>query len=286
MKHDFETAIRLPSAPLLLGVMRDPRIVAIEDAQRDEFDAIEKMAINTVKGLEGSYSLFVTGGAGMGKSFTVTKVLNDLEPEGDGHIWKAISAKISTVNVYKALYDFREKGQCLILDDADGFLADTDALNVIKAATDTKPVRRVSWMTNASHLSEKGSEVPRQFDYEGSLIVISNKNFADLATGRSGLAEHFEAIVDRGNVVNVNIETQEERVIRIRAVARTSNIFGQVKLSPVEQMEVLDWIDENKDSMSRISFRTPIKVGGFRKHNPNEWQRLSRASTFQKGLKV
>jgi hypothetical protein len=59
MKHDFETAIRLPSAPLLLGVMRDPRIVAIEDAQRDEFDAIEKMAINTVKGLEGSYSLFV-----------------------------------------------------------------------------------------------------------------------------------------------------------------------------------------------------------------------------------
>lgn len=253
----------------------------VSKAQSKRFAIIEDLVKGVFRGT--TRSLFLCGGAGMGKSYLVQETLSDLDPDGEDINWFFVSGKIGATGLFTAAYEARERHQVLVVDDADGFLKDETALNLVKALTDTKRHRRVTWGSEYKFIDKSGQSIPKSFEFSGSIIIITNKNLTELAKGGAN-QEHLEAIVDRAAVVTVDIETQRDRVIRLREVARTANLFQEAGLTVEQEEEVLSFIDQNRHAMNRISFRTALKVANYRKNYADNWQELARLTEFQKGL--
>lgn len=148
------------------------------EAQLKDLEHLVKL---TVSGA--SNALFVAGRGGVGKTYTVEKILEELGMrDGQGYFKNTGSA--SAAGLYSLL--FRFKNDIVFFDDSDDALGDTEARNLLKAATDTKKIRKLVWnkmgkniadpeeMTDAEILD--AGMIPRYFEFTGKIIFISNLN--------------------------------------------------------------------------------------------------------------
>jgi hypothetical protein len=78
-------------------------------------------------------------------TFTVEKILAQ-NGRSDGAGYTMIKGSGSALGLYKILYYNSGENNIVFIDDADGLLADQDQRNLLKAATDTKAVRKLSWL--------------------------------------------------------------------------------------------------------------------------------------------
>ena len=69
----------------------------------------------------------------------------------------------------------------LLIGDADSALATPESMNIIKALTDTKRTRVVSWMKQSKSLEAR--DIEAQFEFKGSVIIISNADVREIAAG-------------------------------------------------------------------------------------------------------
>lgn len=119
-----------------------------------------------------------------GKTQTVEDTLAELgKTDGNGYFKVTTSASPSAM--YEILY--KNKKSMVLFDDCDGALDTQDGRNMIKAATDTKHVRKVSWAKKGGGYYDPdavgdsddgeddiGDKLPRHFEYTGKIIFISN----------------------------------------------------------------------------------------------------------------
>jgi hypothetical protein len=94
-----------------------------------------------------SNALFLAGKGGLGKSFTVEKVLAEHGLQ-DGHGYYKNTGTASPVAIYQLLYD--NKHNIIVFDDCDSAMQDMEARNMIKAATDTRPDRKIAYNKKSS----------------------------------------------------------------------------------------------------------------------------------------
>ena len=122
-------------------------------------------------------SLIVNGPPGVGKTHSVKAYL-------DIHIgsenYKLMNGHCTLLSLYAKLYDFRDSGKVVVLDDVDSVFSKTDGLNILKAAMDTTNQRVIHWESPTHFLTTM--EVPKSFEYNGSVILISNIGFGPNAT--------------------------------------------------------------------------------------------------------
>lgn len=149
----------------------DPEIV---------FKDLEKLVGFVIKGIRNG--LIVSGKAGVGKSYTVEQVVQEvgLKKEKD---YVIISGKSTPAALYQSLY--QNKNKLLIYDDCDDVLKNKDGLNILKTALDTKDNRVVSWKSRNSfnptdmetseikRLTAAG-KLPDHFEFRGKVIFITN----------------------------------------------------------------------------------------------------------------
>ena len=79
---------------------------------------------------------------------------------------------------------FKYKNQIIFFDDSDDVFKDQSSRNLIKAATDTKKIRKLVWNKQGSNVIEpgemtdeeilEGGNIPRFFEFTGKIIFISN----------------------------------------------------------------------------------------------------------------
>lgn len=87
-------------------------------------------------------ALLLLGAPSSGKSFNVMKTIREHGlTAGQDYVLK--KGKLSTVSLYRLLIE--QIDGLLIFDDCDGVLKDQDAVNILKGALDTDPVRQVSY---------------------------------------------------------------------------------------------------------------------------------------------
>lgn len=149
-------------------------------AYSDSLEHLEGLVTGIIKGAFNA--LFVAGKGGTGKTQTVERVLAQHGlSDGQGYFKNTGSASAS--GVYTLLY--HERKNIILFDDSDGALADQDARNIIKAATDTKKKRKLVWNKKSSFIFDPDQEdpdayeddpsmAPKFFDFEGRIIFISN----------------------------------------------------------------------------------------------------------------
>lgn len=129
-----------------------------------------------------SNALFIAGRGGIGKTYTVEKVLGDIGLQ-DGNGYFKNTGTASAAGIYSLL--FKYQNDIVLFDDSDDALKDQEARNMFKAATDTKKVRKLVWNKMGKNVVEPDEyedpqeliddgKIPRFFEFTGKIIFISN----------------------------------------------------------------------------------------------------------------
>jgi len=117
------------------------------------------------------YSLLLTGQAGVGKTYLVTKRLGERGLKRNEDYFK-ITGKTTAAGMYMTLYE--HNGKMILFDDCDSVFGDDNAVNVLKGALDTAKVREISWNSAVPLKTPDKKAVPKRFDFTGKVIFISN----------------------------------------------------------------------------------------------------------------
>lgn len=196
-------------------------------------------------------SLIVTGEGGLGKTFTVTKAIEDMGLSNDNFVF--FKGYSTARGLYNTLYD--NNGKLIVFDDCDSVLEDKVAINILKSALDSYDKREISWMANM----RKGDEYPQQFEFTGRIIFISNKSKEKIDG----------AILSRSLVVDLSM-TPAEKIERMRTIV--PNILPG--FSDEVKEDALWFLDNNKEKYD-INMRTLIMVSKMRYSFPETWSELA-----------
>lgn len=240
----------------------------ISERLNERFDILDILAQSCIVG--DSRSLIVSGPPGLGKSYTIEKALKDWDVGGGNHV--IIKGYVRATGLYKLLHKYREAGQIVVIDDADSIFFDDISLNLLKAVCDTTEQRRVSWLSEARMNDEEtGEPIPRSFNFDGSVIFLTNYDFDAMIARGHKLAPHLQALVSRSQYVDLTMRSVRDYLIRI------DQVVGQGMLedmSSQERSDVMDFIHENAYKLRELSLRMVIKIGAIRKTNMN-WRKIA-----------
>ena len=253
----------------------------IIDRLRDRFEMLEDMTKATKKG--DVRAMIVSGPPGVGKSFGVEKVLgkHDLLADiaGDAKLkkYEVVKGAMSAIGLYCKLFNYADKDNVIVFDDCDSIFADELSLNILKAALDSKKSRRIHWNTDSFKLRNEG--VPDSFEFKGSAIFITNLKF-DKAKGK--IREHLMALESRCHYIDLTIDTEREKILRIKQITR-DGMLDEYKFTEEMTQEIIDFVDINKKRLRELSLRTVLKVADLAKAFPNKWEAMAENTVMKRG---
>lgn len=251
----------------------------IAERLTERFDVIENLAVASCQGKV--RSLIVSGPAGLGKTFTVEKARDMYDPEENKSIM--IKGMVRPTGLYLLLHEYRHPGNVVILDDADSIFNDVDALNILKVALDTTSKRVISWRAETKMMDADGNPVDRDFEFQGTVIFISNMDFDREIERGSKMAEHYEALQSRSFFIDCDMKTERDYIVRIRQVVEQ----GMLKTKGVDlrgQSVIMSFLESNAEKFRELTLRVALKLADAYNVAEGEQKRfesLSRISLFK-----
>jgi hypothetical protein len=198
----------------------------------------------------------VWGPPGIGKSYELEEVFNKYRA-ADQINWTSSSGHVTACSLYNMLYEMRGPDDICVFDDCDDVFRDRTAMNILKAATDTRPNRRIAWESTG------GKPTVSHFDYEGRVVVLSNADFSKNA--------HLQALVDRMFFIPLQLNVTE-RVARVVSVL-TEPKPGKV-IHPKADL-VAGWVITNHEALgSKLTLRTAVKALQLAEFT-EDWERMA-----------
>jgi hypothetical protein len=247
----------------------------ILDRMRDRFEILDDMTRAVKKGAV--RAMIVTGPPGVGKSFGVEKVLSkhdvfaDVAQDEKLKKYEVVKGAMSAIGLYSKLYHFSEKKCVLVFDDCDSILLDDLSLNILKAALDTSKKRTIHWNTDSSLLRREG--VPDSFEFKGGAIFITNIKFDHVKSKK--LRDHLEALESRCHYLDLTIDTEREKLLRIQQVVTECGMLDDFELEDWAKLEVVDFVKSNVPRLRELSLRTVLKVADLRVSFPDKWKSVA-----------
>lgn len=224
---------------------------------RDRFEALEELTGDIIKA--DIRALIVSGAPGVGKTFSIEAQLKGAKLEGRITKYTKVTGTASPIGLFTLLWKHRGEGDVLLLDDADGALANEDAVNMLKAALDTTKTRHISYIKEASALKEQG--IPQRFEYKGRVIFISNQDFDALIASGSKLSQHLRALTDRSMYLDTGLHSVQALLARVEQVCRETAMLRDLGLTEEQIEETVMWIKDNAPNLRSISLRTAMNLG-------------------------
>ena len=259
-------------AQQVIKPVRVETVAEIETKLKDRFEALEVMAEATGKGI--NRSLIVSGPAGLGKSFTVEAKLEELESMG--HSVTYIKGYVRPLALYKLLYETRHAKSVLVFDDSDSVFYDDVSMNLLKGACDSTDRRVLHWLSKSieKEEDEEGESIPEKFEFEGSIIFITNYDFDAMIASGNKLAPHFEALVSRSHYLDLAMKTKMDYIVRIKQVVRGGMLKSR-GFNAAEETMILEFIVNNMERLRELSLRMVVKISGLYKMDKKNWQKLA-----------
>ena len=244
---------------------------------RTRFDMLKEMTKAVKK--QDVKAMIVSGPPGVGKSHGVEEVLdryNTVQMLGGGKQFEVIKGAMSPIGLYCKLFKMADKGKVVVFDDCDSIFQDELSLNILKAALDSKKDRWIHWNTDSFKLRNEG--VPDKFKFEASAIFITNLKF-DKVKGK--MREHLEALESRCHYMDLTIDTERDKMLRIKQVIR-DGMLDSYKLSDEIKEEIVDFCDINKKRLRELSLRTVLKVADLALAFPDRWEAFAENTVMRR----
>ena len=269
---------KVSSAPTFVTPVRVESVAEIEAKLRDRFEALEIMSEATGRGI--NRALIVSGPAGLGKSFTVEEKMAELEKQG--HRVTYIKGYVRPLALYKLLYENRHAKSVIVFDDSDSIFYDDVSMNLLKGACDSTERRVLHWLSRSldREEGEDGDRIPEKFEFEGSVIFITNLNFEGLISSGNKLAPHFEALISRSHYLDLCLYTKMDYIIRIKQVVRQGMLKNR-GFSESDVIMLLQFVENNMDRLRELSLRMILKLSTLCKMDRANWQKLAKQTCFK-----
>lgn len=262
-------------APPVLEVTRETDD-EIDKKLRTRFDIIDIMSKSACHG--DTRALIISGPAGLGKSFTVEKAVEAYDPAGKRTC--LVKGFMRPTGLYKTLYNYRKPGDVVIFDDCDSIFFDSDALNLLKSACDSTDKRKICWGAETRMTDDEGSPLPWSFQFEGSIIFITNFDFDYAVETGHRSKEHFEAMISRAHYIDTGMRSMRDYLIRIRQVV-DMGMLADRGFSSYEQNEIMEYLFDNFENLRELTLRMVIKLSAVYRSNRNRWKEIARVTLWR-----
>ena len=259
---NLETDAVVPAKPVESDSELDARI-------RTTYANMELLTKSVGDGV--TTSMIISGAAGVGKSYTVKKVLE----ANDQTTVHFIRGYVKATGIYKLLWENRQSHQTLVFDDCDSVFEDAVGLNLLKAALELSKSRRICWMSEKEFVDEDGGQIPNWFDYEGQIIFLTNIDFHELINKGSKMAPHLSALESRSIYLDLQVRSNREKMMRITQVVSESSILEDRGIYEDDEKHLMEYLYAHVDSLRECSLRTVEKLAALYLASPTKWKQLA-----------
>jgi hypothetical protein len=242
----------ITKGPAVEKYVYSPEVEEIEaDRERLSFEAqlkdLENLVKLTINGA--ANALFVSGKGGVGKTHTTEKILSGMGlSDGNGYFKNTGSA--SAAGIYSLL--FRYRNDIIFFDDSDDALGDQEARNLLKAATDTKKIRKLVWNKMGKNVVDPEGDmtddeildnglIPRYFEFTGKIIFISNLKLDKL--------DPDGALRTRAFIIDID-PTEIEIYDFMDKIVGDMKLEDGLKLDQKSRLHVVDLLRKGKSKQS------------------------------------
>lgn len=191
-----------------------------------------------------------------GKTQTVEDMLTAAgKTDGDGYF--KITGSATPAGIYRLL--FQHKKDIVLFDDSDSALNDQEGRNLFKTASDTKKVRKISWMKGGKSYvdpddydeeDDNSDVLPRSFEFTGKIIFISNLPLAKL--------DPDGALRTRGYVISVD-PTNDEIYDFMLKICDKIPLDVDYPLDKNKRMEVVELLRSRKIADKTANLRSLVR---------------------------
>jgi len=226
-------------------------------------------------------AMIVTGPAGIGKSHGVTTQMEKASMfdkiSGKRPRFEIVKGAISGIGLFATLYKYSDAKNVLVFDDCDVW-EDQDALNVLKGALDSGKTRRISWNKDSRLLRDEG--VPNTFNFNGSIIFITNKTFDSKKASK--IQPHLDALQSRCHFLDLTVDSERDKMLRIKQVHRDADggLFKDYDFTQEQTDEIMSFIETNHSKLREVSLRMCLKIADLVKISAN-WRELAKATCIK-----
>jgi hypothetical protein len=254
----------------------------IIERMRERFAILDDMTRACKKG--DVRAMIVSGPPGVGKSFGVEAVLEkeDLfnKIASKKPKYEVVKGAMSALGLYAKLYEYSDSGNVIVFDDCDSVLLDELSLNILKGALDSSKKRYIAWNTDSRLLRSEG--IPDRFEFKGAAIFITNIKFEHVRSKK--LKDHLDALESRCHYIDLQMDTQREKILRIKQVVNEAGMLDDHDFTEVEKDEIVEFIDANKDRLRELSLRMVLKIADLRKSFPKSWTAMAKTTCMRRGV--
>ena len=282
------TTSKRSSAATTMSLAQEPvkKVLRETDEQikgrlRERFQVLEDMTRAVKKGQV--RAMIVSGPPGVGKSFGVEAVLSKHDTmaniAGNEKLkkYEVVKGAMSALGLYKKLFEFSGSKNILVFDDCDSVLLDDLSLNILKAALDSGKKRMIHWNTESHALNRDG--IPDSFEFKGGAIFITNIKFDNVKSRK--LRDHLEALESRCHYLDLTIDTEREKILRIRQIIE-DGMLDVYEFGDDGRESVINFIDENKTSLRELSLRMVLKIADLRASFPDRWENVAKMTCMRR----
>jgi len=257
------------------------------DRIASRFAVLDEMSAACING--DIRAMIVTGPPGVGKSYGVEQQLAKenlfTTISGKRERFNIVKGAMSGIGLFATLYKYSDSRNVLVFDDCD-IWEDQDALNILKGALDSGKRRRISWNKDSRLL--RAEDVPHQFDFNGSIIFITNLDFSDAKKSKK-IKAHLDALQSRCHYLDLTIDTERDKMLRIKQVHRDAEggLFRDYYFENNESDQILDFMLQNNKRLREVSLRMALKIADLVKISELNWRTLAEATCMHRqGVKL
>ena len=249
---------------------------------RERFSILDDMTRAVKKGAV--RAMIVSGPPGVGKSFGVERVLGkhdvmaNIANDQKLKKYEVVKGAMSALGLYSKLYQYSDAKNILVFDDCDSVLLDDLSLNILKAALDSGSKRMIHWNTDSHMLRREG--IPDSFEFKGGAIFITNIKFENVKSKK--LKDHLEALESRCHYLDLTIDTEREKVLRIKQIVE-DGMLDKYDFETGAKEELLTFIDTNKKKLRELSLRMVLKLADLKASFPERWTGIAEMTCMRRG---
>ncbi len=243
------------------------------------FESVYQISKIFLSGDSAQKGLVISGDAGTGKSHFVKKAFIDTDTVDRVDYNK--SESFTAAAFYVQLYLNRKPGDVVVFDDCNiGGLTGGDFKNItdmLKGATEmTKGERIIGWNRASQNQLMRDHGVPTSFDFQGSIIWITNYSFEQLS---NKFKAHWEAIQSRFISIPIRLNDQEKLMYTLHLVEEVDMLGKNCDMREGGYPKKIiantcKYLRDNWKNMDNVTPRVAGKIADTMTMYPDSWEML------------
>jgi hypothetical protein len=121
---------------------------------------------------------------------------------------------------------------------------------------------------------DTNEKLPKTFEFEGTIIFITNLDFDRLIDKGHKYAPHLSAMVSRAHYVDLTMKTKQDYLVRIGQVI-DQGLLDSKGLNDIQKIEVWNWIVDHADTLRELSLRVALKLADIVRGEKPNWSKVA-----------